>query len=226
MNEMVLLLQCALLTGVGFFLTYNNQNYAAIFTSLMVIMANMFIVKQIDLFGLHVTASDAYFIAAACTLNMVQEMYGKQVARNYVHISFGVLILFALLTQLQFFYTPNVYDQAGTAFETVFNTTLRISLVSLVSYWLTQQLDVVIYRFARNLTYTQSLACFFSVAFTQLLDTVFFSVFALSSIVASVIHVIVFSYLVKLVILTFSVAVMSALYRLLDLMNDLYESRI
>mgnify|MGYP000098581757 CR=1 FL=1 len=36
MNEMVLLLQCALLTGVGFFLTYNNQNYAAIFTSLMV----------------------------------------------------------------------------------------------------------------------------------------------------------------------------------------------
>jgi len=226
MNEWILLLQSPILMMIGFFLTYYQRHYGVIFVCLMVILANLFIIKQVDLFGLHVTASDAYFIAAACTLNVIQEMHGKKQALEAMALSFSGLILFSVLTQVQFLYDPNDFDHTSAAFHTVFQFSLKISLVSLICYWFSQKIDLFLYRVSRRMTYSQAAACFIAVAIAQLLDTVLFSTLALSSIVGNLWHVIFFSYGVKLLILLISVGIMSALYAILDMANMYYESKV
>jgi uncharacterized integral membrane protein (TIGR00697 family) len=226
MNEWILLLQSPILMVIGFFLTYHQRHYGMIFVCLMIILANLFIIKQVDLFGLHVTASDAYFIAAACTLNVIQEMHGKKQAMEAMAMSFFGLILFSILTQIQFFYEPNDFDSTAGAFKTIFHLSLKISLVSLLCYWVSQRMDLFLYRLSRRMTYSQAVACFFAVAISQLLDTVMFSTLALSSVVGNLWHVIFFSYGLKLLILSISVGIMSGLYALLDIVNLYYESKI
>jgi uncharacterized integral membrane protein (TIGR00697 family) len=226
MNEWILLLQSPILMMMGFFLTYHQRHYGMGYVCLMVILANLFIIKQVDLFGLHVTASDAYFIAAACTLNVIQEMHGKKQAIEAMTMSFSALVLFALLTQIQFLYEPNAFDRTATAFHTVFQFSLKIGLISLLCYWISQKLDLFLYRLIRRMTYSQAVACFVAVAISQFLDTVLFSCLALSSIVGNLVHVIFFSYGIKLLILSISVGIMSALYALLDTVNLYYESKV
>lgn len=210
----------------GFLFTYHHKHYGALFVSFMVLLANIFIVKQIDLFGLHVTASDAYFISAACTLNVIQEMYGRQVAKEAMVQSFFGLILFSLMSQMQFLYQANEFDEVSDALYQVFNPTLRISFASLLSYWLTQRLDLILYRMTRKMSFSHVSACFIAVGLSQFCDTLLFSVLALAGVVGNLLHVMFFSYSVKLAVLSISVAVMGALYRMLDWLNGLYESKI
>ena len=226
MNEVILLIKSIFLMTSGFLFTYHHKQHGTVFVSFMVLLANIFIVKQIDLFGLHVTASDAYFIAAACTLNVIQEMYGRQAAKEAMTLSFTGLILFSLMSQLQFLYEANEFDHVSHAIYQVFHVSLRISLASLLSYWLTQRLDLMLYRITRQLSFSHVAACFISVSLSQFCDTLLFSVLALSGIVANIWHVMFFSYSVKLIVLAVSVAVMGVLYRMLDWLNGLYESKV
>ena len=45
------------------------------------VLANLFVLKQVTLFGLEVTCSDAYAIGSIIGLNLLQEFYGKERAR-------------------------------------------------------------------------------------------------------------------------------------------------
>ena len=50
--------------------------------SIYCILANLFVLKQISLFGYHPTASDAFSVGAILGLNLLQEYYGKDFCRR------------------------------------------------------------------------------------------------------------------------------------------------
>ncbi len=67
--------------------------------SLFFVIANLFVVKQITLFGLEVTAADSYIVGAVLGFNLLQENWGKKSARNMIFIGFFVSIVFLIMSR-------------------------------------------------------------------------------------------------------------------------------
>ena len=84
----------------------------------------------------------------------------------------------------------------------------------------------MLYRITRQLSFSQCCSLLYFCESQSVFDTLLFSVLALSGIVANIWHVMFFSYSVKLIVLAVSVAVMGVLYRMLDWLNGLYESKV
>ena len=58
------------------------------------LIANLFVLKQIHLFGMEVTASDGYAIGSLLGLNVLQEFYGKKEAKQATWICFFFMTFF------------------------------------------------------------------------------------------------------------------------------------
>ena len=61
---------------------YYGQSVLQTFVVLQILLANIFLFKQVSLFNLEVTTTDAYTIGAILGLNLIQELYGLQPAKQ------------------------------------------------------------------------------------------------------------------------------------------------
>ena len=96
------------------------------------ILANVFVVKQVTLFGLEVTASDVYMIGAVCGLNLLQEFYGRQSAKRTIKVSFMLMFFYLILSQLHLLFLPSPFDTAHIHFVALFTPMTRIIIASVV----------------------------------------------------------------------------------------------
>lgn len=62
------------------------------------IFANLFVVKQIILFGFHTTASEAFAVGMSLCFNTLNEFYGKKIAMRSLYSSFFAAVCFALFS--------------------------------------------------------------------------------------------------------------------------------
>src|SRR5579859_3477715 len=76
----------------------------------LVVLMNMFVLKQINLFGLSVTATDAFAVAVTLGLNMLQEYYGLKLTQKTIWISFYVSIVVLVLSKVHLLYIPSNFD--------------------------------------------------------------------------------------------------------------------
>ena len=79
-----------LFVGMGFLLGAVRLGQGALQTVvvLQIALANLFVVKQMSLFGFSVMCSDVYAVGAMLGLNLLQEYWGKEAAGRCVKISF------------------------------------------------------------------------------------------------------------------------------------------
>jgi queuosine precursor transporter len=165
------------------------------------ILANLFVSKQITLFGLNATASDSLAIGATLSLNLIQEFYGKTQAIKTIWISFAAMLFYTLISQLHLAYLPNSFDTCHQAYLFILGNTPRILAASLSVYLVVQQLDTRLYAFLKKhyqgtpflIRNNISIGC------TQLLDTILFSFLGLYGIIDNIGQLIIFSYLIKLI---------------------------
>lgn len=177
--------------------------------ALSAVLANLFVVKQMFLFGLAVTCSDVFGVGAILGLNLLQEFFGKEEARRAVGVSFLALLFFMAMSQIHLLYLPCVEDGVHEAFATVLGATPRIVLASIGVYYVVQRLDVTVFGWLKGRFPGLALPVRMGVSLVgiQLIDTVLFSFAGLWGIVACVMDVIVFSFLMKCLIIGCSVCV-------------------
>lgn len=216
MNELVMILQLIFFLFVGLLCVRHSYVAVSAFISLQIVLANIFVIKQIDLFGLCVTASDAYFISLAFTLNRTQEKYGQNLAIQCLHSSFMVLIIFMIATKLQTLYIVSDADYARESLALVFGSTTRIVLASLFSYWLSQRVDLNLYHYFRRFNLSEYTASAVSVSCSQALDTIVFSFLGLYGLVANIWHIIIFSYSIKVAIVLISFVALASSFNLVE----------
>jgi uncharacterized integral membrane protein (TIGR00697 family) len=60
--------------------------------ALLAVIANLFVLKQTVLFGLHVTCSDVYVIGSMLSLNLLQEHYGQREGQRAIWITFLAMV--------------------------------------------------------------------------------------------------------------------------------------
>ncbi len=201
MNESIFLLHIFVLISSIFIALKLGRVALSILCTLFFLIANLFVTKQIELFSFTVTATDAYVVGGILSMNLLQEFFGKDEAKKQNIYSATLLTLFAILSQIHLLYAPSIHDQTQGAFQMLLGHSPRICISSLVVFFIAQRLDVELFSlFRKKLPFTLSIAC--SVVISQFVDTFFFSYLALYGIVHSISHIILISYVMKLLVMS------------------------
>lgn len=200
LNLLLFLTSCAILVGFAGFFSYLGRSALTSWIALLSLLANFFVLKQIDLLGFNATASDVFAIGGLLGLNLLQEQYGRKAAREAIWISFSALLFFLLFSQIHLYYQASIFDNSQAAYVTLLQPAPRILLASLVTFLLVDQLDSRLYHQLRQ-KYPQLSAWWssaLSIAICQLIDTLLFTLLGLYGIVEALLEIIIISYGIKL----------------------------
>ena len=202
-NELLFFIQTLLI--VGFALGALRLGSAALtaWVAIQALIANLFVLKQITLFGLDVTASDVFAIGSLLGLNFLQEFFSREEARKATWICFFFMIFFTIISQIHLLYHPNVHDFSQGAFTALLTFSPRLLIASMTVFFIVQQIDIRLFAYLKKTRPSMSFALRsgISLVCTQFLDTFLFSFAGLYGIVISVLDIIVVSFLIKLIVI-------------------------
>lgn len=206
LNPLILCLQVATISSMALIALRLGKESLIAWLSILAVAMNLFVLKQITLFGLNVTASDALAVGYLLGLNLIQEFFGRSLARKTVWVSFFASCGFTILSQMILNYAPNSFDLAHTHFLFIFSPAPRLMLASLASFLIVQLVDLAFFQFLRLKTHGKYLTLRTTAALilSQMLDTLLFSFLGLYGLVASVAHVIIMSLAIKGIIILLS----------------------
>lgn len=203
MNELLFFTQTFLI--VGFALGALRLGPAALtaWVAIQALIANLFVLKQITLFGFDVTASDAFAIGSLLGLNLLQEYHSQKEATRATWVCFFFMLFFTLVSQLHMLYIPSTYDTTQYAFEEILSLSPRLLIASMAVFFIVQQIDVRLFAFLKRSMPKASFALRsgITLVISQFLDTSLFSFAGLYGIVASVVDIIILSFLIKLIVI-------------------------
>jgi len=197
-NEFLFFMQTTVLGLASFGASLLGPHALVSFICLQALCANIFVAKQIIIFGLHATCADAFSVSAAIALILAQEQYGYQLAKNAVFISFGSMIFFSIISQLHLLYIPIITDTAHIHYQELFSPMPRIMIASLMAFFIAQLSDMYGYRLMRKVPISPLIASPLTIAISQLIDTILFTFLALSTITNHPFEIITISYSIKM----------------------------
>ncbi len=201
MNELIFFSQSICIIAFAIIALRIGSATLTTWVTVQALVANLFVLKQITLFGFEVTASDTFAIGSLVGLNMLQEYYGRDEAKKATWTCFLFLLFFAIVSQQHLLYMPSPGDSAHGAFVTLLTPSLRLFLASMSTFFVVQQFDIAFFAYLQkklpNQSFAVRTAC--SLVCSQLLDTVLFSFLGLYGMVAAIFDVILISFAVKLI---------------------------
>ena len=175
---------------------------------LQAVIANLFVIKQINLFSKILTCTDVFIIGAVFAQNLLQEYFGRKEAIKAIKVTFFSLVFFLVMSKVHLFYSPSSSDTTNESFKNILSSSPRIFLASIFTFFLTQRIDVIFFSKLKKIFDGKKIALrlFLSAVFIQILDTLLFSFLGLYGIVDKIFDIMIFSFLIKLlVILTSSI---------------------
>lgn len=199
MNELFFILQLIFIISSLFGALRMGKEALFAWVVLQELLANLFVIKQIELFGFHVTGSDAFAVGSIFTLNLLQEFYGIESAQKAIRTSFFAMVFFTLLAQVHLNFHPSVYDFSQNSYQTILGPTPRILISSIGVFFIVQQIDVRLFQYFKTLFKGKKLVLRTAICLviSQFSDTLLFSFCALYGIVESITDLIVVSFAIK-----------------------------
>lgn len=203
MNESIFFLEVFLILSFAFLALKLGKQALTAWVAAQALIANLFVLKQINLFGLDVTATDAFAIGSLLGLNLLQEHHGKEEATKATWICFFFMFFFAIVSQLHLIYQPSFHDTSQHAYQSILSASPRLLIASMSVFFIVQRMDIRLFEFLKNKwpNANFSTRATSSMVISQLLDTILFSYFGLYGIVASVFNIIIISFLIKLIVI-------------------------
>ena len=171
--------------------------------AIQALIANLFVLKQMTLFGFNVTTSDAFAIGSLLGLNFLQEHYSREDAKKATWICFFFMFFFAIVSQLHLLYQPSSFDTTQTAYAQLLSPAPRLLFASMGVFFLVQQIDIRFFAFLKDRFPALGFPARASIALvvSQFLDTFLFTFAGLYGMVISVVDVIVISFAVKFIVI-------------------------
>ncbi|SDL68162.1 queuosine precursor transporter [Sediminibacillus halophilus] len=147
MQNEILWILFALINFVMLLVVYRIFGKPGLFVwiGMSTVVANIQVVKTIELFGLTATLGNIIYGTAFLATDILNEKYGKQEAKKAVWLGFSTLIAMTLMMQVALLFKPGVDDIAQEAMETLFGLAPKIAAGSLAAYIISQYFDVWIY---------------------------------------------------------------------------------
>ena len=150
------------------------------------ILANIEVTILINAFGMEQTLGNILFAVTFLITDILSECEGKKAAQTAVYAGIFSSVFFLVLSQSWMLYTPSEADVMMPSIKTVFSSTPRMILASLVVYAISQMFDVWLYHKWWKLTEKKSgskrsflwLRNNGSTLISQLMNTALFTAFA------------------------------------------------
>jgi queuosine precursor transporter len=114
------------------------------------ILANLQVIKTIEIFGLTATLGNAMYGTAFLVTDILNEKYGKKEAQKAVWLGFFTLLVMTIIMQMVLVFHPHPDDFAQGSLETIFGMIPRIAIGSLAAYLVSQFADVYIFTFLKK----------------------------------------------------------------------------
>ena len=142
-NELVFLFQ----TIIGLFFTLATfrmgKSWLLAYIGVCIVLANIFVTKQINLFGLAATGGNVVYGSVFLATDLLNEHYGKQEAKKAVYIGFSMALFFTLMSQMILLFEASSDDWgASDGMINIFTSTPNIIFASLIAYLLSQLHDI------------------------------------------------------------------------------------
>ena len=203
MNEIIFFIQVISIVVFALGALRLGKGALISWVAIQALIANLFVLKQINLFGFDVTASDAFVIGSLLGLNFLQEYHGEKEAKQATWVCFFFMLFFALVSQLHLFYEPNNFDATHSSFEQILSPAPRLLIASMSVFFLVQQIDIRFFAFLKKSLPNLSFALRTTIALivSQFLDSFLFSFVGLYGLVASVIDIAIVSLAIKLIVI-------------------------
>jgi uncharacterized integral membrane protein (TIGR00697 family) len=113
-----------------------------IWTAVGVILANIQVMKTIEVFGLVTALGSVIYSSLFLVTDIINENHSKKDAQKAVWIGFFVLIATTILMQITIQFIPDESDFLGVHLSAIFSFLPRIAFASLIAYLISQSHDV------------------------------------------------------------------------------------
>ena len=151
----------------------------ALFIASMVIV-NVLGTKITTMFGVRVSVGIFFMPLLFLITDIVGEVYGRKEATLFVNYGTIMLIFLFLMMNLCIYVTPNETWHMQMEYKAVFGSSLRMTLASLISFVISQHVDVFLFDFWKRVTRGKHLWIRnnASTITSQLFDTILFDFIA------------------------------------------------
>ncbi|MBD1381629.1 queuosine precursor transporter [Metabacillus arenae] len=127
-----------------------GKNGLIVWIGFSTVIANLQVIKTIELFGLTATMGNIMYGTAFFVTDVINEKYGEKEAKKAVWLGFATLLSMTFIMQAVLLFEPHEIDFAQESLATIFGLLPRIALGSLLAYIISQYIDVKIYSSLRD----------------------------------------------------------------------------
>ncbi|WP_436937608.1 queuosine precursor transporter [Staphylococcus xylosus] len=174
------------------------------------IIANIQVIKTVDIFTISATLGNVMFASIYLATDILNDIYGRKVAKRAVWIGFSSTLVMIIVMQLSLHFTPSPIDSSQQALESIFNLVPRIALGSVIAYIIGQHLDVLLFTLIKKLFSSDKtfiIRAYGSKIISNIIDTALFvSIAFIGSMPnAAVFEIFITTYLLKVISTIFNV---------------------
>lgn len=172
---------------------------------LAVIVANIQVLKTVDLFGVTATLGNVVYATSFLATDLLSENHGRREARRAVFIGFFSLVVMTALMNLAIHFRPSSEDFAHESIRSLFSLMPRVAGASLLAYGVSQLHDVWAFHFwkrrfpGKRFLWLRNNA---STMVSQLIDSVVFSLVAFAGVYSGhvLIEIVATTYVLKWIV--------------------------
>lgn len=146
MNELIFIMETISVFGLLTLVNYIFGKEGVItWVGLATVLANVITAKNACIFGLNTAIGTVMFASTFLATDILAENYGKEYAVKAVRIGLFSSLLLIISTQIALMYNPSIIDYADGAMRTLFSMNLRISISSMVMYFIANMADIYLF---------------------------------------------------------------------------------
>ncbi|MDN6063461.1 MAG: queuosine precursor transporter, partial [Staphylococcus simulans] len=141
------------------------------------VIANIQVIKTVDIFTISATLGNVMFASIYLATDILNDIYGRKVAKRAVWMGFSSSLVMIILMQLSLHFIPAPEDMAQKALSTIFNIVPRIALGSIIAYIIGQHIDVFIFNAIKKVfksDRTFAIRAYGSTTLSSIIDTALF----------------------------------------------------
>lgn len=114
------------------------------------VLANVITAKNADIFGMSTAIGTVMFASTFLATDILTEYHSVKDAKTAVYVGLFADVILIVSTQIALRYAPSEFDYADGAMQTLFALNLRISLASMVMYFIANIADVNLFHKLKN----------------------------------------------------------------------------
>ncbi len=198
LNELLFFLEIVFVVVVARIISNFEKGYLKAFVLLQGLLANLFVLKEISIFGLNVCSGDIFVVGILLSLNLLEYRFGKKHAQSAINTLIFSQLAFIVFVWFHLRFLPTNNDLFHFHYQKILEFSPRLVLAGLSISFLTLNLDRAMFRFFSRFELDFALKNIFASSISQFFDTLLFATFALPPVFSDMISLVLFSYLVKL----------------------------